>query len=105
MQTMSVLRHAYLALAAAFTGLALAVPARATVAALDFNRDVKPILASNCYKCHGPDGKERKGGTKERALRLDISEGAYANYGVQIPIVPGHAEKSELIARITSSDP
>jgi len=34
---------------------------------IDFNFHVKPILSDKCYKCHGPDEKERKA-----ELRLDI---------------------------------
>src|SRR5579884_1995024 len=70
----------------------------------DFNRDIKPILSNQCFKCHGPDAKERKGGTKERPLRLDTQDGAFADYDGMIPIVPGHPEKSELLARITTED-
>src|SRR5687768_13064184 len=28
--------------------------------AVDFNRDVRRILSENCFKCHGPDAKERQ---------------------------------------------
>src|SRR5262249_47940364 len=38
---------------------------------IDFNRDVRPILADNCFKCHGPDEKERKA-----KLRLDDRDAA-----------------------------
>ncbi|MDP7010232.1 MAG: c-type cytochrome domain-containing protein, partial [Verrucomicrobiota bacterium] len=37
---------------------------------LSFNRDIRSILSENCFKCHGPDGKKRKG-----KLRLDVPDG------------------------------
>ena len=37
------------------------------VHAVDFQRDVRPILANHCFKCHGPDDKARKA-----KLRLDV---------------------------------
>ena len=39
---------------------------------LKYNRDVRPILAENCFACHGPDVAKRKAG-----LRLDTKEGAF----------------------------
>ena len=45
-------------------------------AKIDFNRDIRPILSENCFKCHGPDEKQRKGGSRKTGkLRLDIFEG------------------------------
>lgn len=61
----------------------------------DFNRDVRPILAGKCFKCHGPDEKSRKGD-----LRLD-SEAAAAKSGA---VVPGKPGQSELVRRIASTD-
>ena len=69
--------------------------------AIDFNQDVQPILASNCFSCHGPDPEMRKAG-----LRLDLGEAAFKKRpGHPDAIVPGHPEKSELIKRIESKDP
>ena len=68
---------------------------------LDFNQDVQPILASNCFSCHGPDPEMRKAG-----LRLDLEESAFKNRpGHPDAIVPRHPELSELIKRIESKDP
>src|SRR5688572_13971607 len=68
----------------------------------DFNRDIRPILSDKCFRCHGPDEQERKGG--EHGLRLDLAKGALEDLGGAFAIVPGKPEKSELIARVTSSD-
>src|SRR5690349_25106592 len=68
---------------------------------VDFNRDIRPILSENCYKCHGPDDGARKSN-----LRFDIrSEPLKPTKSGQIPIVPFAPEKSELVQRITSKDP
>jgi hypothetical protein len=67
---------------------------------VDFTRDVRPILASKCLACHGPDEKTRKVG-----LRLDTPEGASKLLrGGGHAIVPGQPEKSELLTRIQSSE-
>lgn len=53
--------------------------------------------------CHGPDASERKGGRD--GLRLDTADGAQADLGGFRAIVPGRPEESELIQRITTTDP
>jgi hypothetical protein len=67
---------------------------------VDFNRDIRGILSNRCYTCHGPDDAER-----QADLRLDSRDGATADLGDHFAIVPGKPESSELVRRITSSDP
>ena len=72
---------------------------RAEEARVLFNRDVRPILADNCFYCHGFDPKNRQGGR-----RLDTFEGATAeSVGVRA-IVPGEPSKSEVWRRINATD-
>ena len=67
---------------------------------VDFNRTIRPILSGICFKCHGPDQEERKGG-----LRLDLREDALQKLesGARA-IIPGKPDDSELIRRILSTD-
>src|SRR5690554_3769762 len=80
-------------------GLALLLPC-ATVAAaeepIEFNRDIRPILAEKCIFCHGQDANQRQGD-----LRLDVRDAAL-DAGA---IVPHDAAASTLIERITATDP
>ena len=88
-------------LLAALIGCHTAKPTAAAAQHLDFNQDVQPILASNCFSCHGPDPQMRKGG-----LRLDLEESAFRKRpGHPDAIVPGHPDQSEIIKRIESHDP
>ncbi|MDH3583885.1 MAG: DUF1549 domain-containing protein, partial [Phycisphaerae bacterium] len=81
-------------------------PAVRGVENIDFNRDVRPILADNCYACHGPDAGQRKGGIKgQGGLRLDVRESALADLGGYAAVVPGSPDKSELVRRILAEDP
>ncbi len=68
--------------------------------AIEFNRDIRPILSENCYACHGPDSGQRQAG-----LRLDKHEAALAalESGARA-IVPGNLEESELARRISATD-
>ena len=67
---------------------------------MDFNRDIRPILAEHCFRCHGPDEKDRQGG-----LRLDTRSGALAiRDGGSPAMVPGDSRGSLLYQRITATD-
>lgn len=77
-------------------GCLLVMPSSAEVLAqVDFNQQIRPILAEHCFHCHGPDANQRAA-----ELRLDIAEDAYRS-----AINVHDAESSEMIARVTSSDP
>ena len=72
---------------------------------IDFNRDIRLILADHCFACHGPDQNKREGGKgKANGLRLDIATGAKADLGGYAAVVPGQPEHSALIARIMAND-
>ena len=83
------------------SALGTSAAAAATSAKIDFNRDIRPILSENCYTCHGPDAAKLKSN-----LRFDLKESALgkAKSG-EIAVVPGAPEKSEMIRRLTTTDP
>ena len=70
--------------------------------AIDFTREIRPLLSDNCFHCHGPDEAERKGGLD--GLRLDTREGATEDMGGYAALVPGAPDDSEFIRRIQSDD-
>ncbi len=71
--------------------------APATEPPVSFNREILPILANNCFACHGPDEKHR-----ETKFHFDTEDGAFAKKGV---IVRGSADDSLLIEKITEPNP
>ena len=71
-----------------------------TTPAVDFNRDVRPILSNRCLACHGPDDGQREAG-----LRLDDPTSATTKLeSGQTAIVPGKPAESQLLQRIHSTD-
>lgn len=76
--------------------------------AVDFQRDVRPILSDNCFACHGPDEA-----TREADLRLDTRDGAFSarppagrsNRPRDPAVVPGDIDASLLVERINHTDP
>ncbi len=85
-----------LAVAVACAALLGEAPA---ASAVDFSRDILPILSDKCYHCHGPDAKVRKAN-----LRFDTKEGAFRTRKGKSVIVPGNSAASEMIRRISAED-
>ncbi|HMP79538.1 MAG TPA: DUF1549 domain-containing protein, partial [Pirellulaceae bacterium] len=81
-------------LAAVMVGWALG-SSIALAQSIDFNRDIRPILAENCLACHGPDAS-----TRAADLRLDLRDVAIQSGA----IVPHDPTSSELVERINERD-
>ena len=79
----------------------LAALASVAASAVDFGRDIQPLLADRCFACHGPDAAQRQAG-----LRLDIRAAALApSASGRTPIRPGNPGESEVLRRTASADP
>ena len=69
-------------------------------AEVSFNRDIRPILSSKCFFCHGPSEKSRKA-----KLRLDLEEEAFHERDEIAAFARNSLENSEAWHRIISDDP
>src|SRR5438105_2932726 len=69
-------------------------PAARTV---DYLKDVKPLLAQNCYGCHGPD-------VQQSGLRLDLRQNALRGGDYGPVIIPGKSAESRLVRRLVNGD-
>lgn len=91
-------------LAAALTGSAVGEsdrPKDSPRPPVDFQIEVRPLLATRCFTCHGFDEGDRKGG-----LRLDSMQGSRALLpSGASAVVPGDPDGSELLRRVSARDP
>jgi hypothetical protein len=73
------------------------VPCRAM--AVDFDKDIKPILKANCYECHSEESKKEKAGfvfDNKSRLKKDI--------GPNLLIEPGQPGRSHLLYVVTDPE-
>ncbi len=63
---------------------------------VDYLRDVKPILAKNCYACHGAK-------VQQRELRLDTATRILKGSSRGPVVIPGQSATSRLIAAVTGA--
>ncbi|HIA27556.1 MAG TPA: DUF1549 domain-containing protein, partial [Planctomycetes bacterium] len=81
-------------------GASPAVEEDSNLEPVDFNRDIRPLLAHRCLPCHGHDPEARKKG-----LRLDDRDSATQPRGKRPPaITPGDSLSSLMFLRITDDD-
>ena len=73
-----------------------ATPADAAPSSL-FAAQVRPILASRCYVCHGPE-------TQQNGLRLDSLAAVLKGSASGRIVMPGHSDQSRLMRRLQAQE-
>src|SRR5881392_3963261 len=93
---------ALILLAVGSSAVALAASARkqSVTEPVDFSSQIRPLISSKCFSCHGPDESSRKA-----KLRLDLRDEAIKDHKGTRAIVPGDTASSEMVRRITDTDP
>ncbi|HVR18236.1 MAG TPA: PSD1 and planctomycete cytochrome C domain-containing protein [Polyangiaceae bacterium] len=76
-------------------------PTHEEQAKVDFDRQVRPILAARCFSCHGPDTA-----TRQAHLRVDQASGLFEirDEGRPPVVVKGNPEASLLYLRISADE-
>src|SRR5213596_3079061 len=82
------------------TAFAASAKKQSVTEPVDFSSQIRPLISSKCFSCHGPDESSRKA-----KLRLDLRDEAIKDHKGTRAIVPGDAASSEMVRRITASDP
>src|SRR3984957_619627 len=72
-------------------------PASDPAAVEFFEKKIRPVLAENCYQCHGPE-KQKAG------LRLDSAAGIGKGGESGPSVIPGDTEKSLLLKAVRQTD-
>src|SRR5438034_8900272 len=82
------------------TAFAASAKKQSVTEPVDFSSQIRPLISSKCFSCHGPDGRQRKANH-----RLDRRDEAIKDHKGTRAIVPGDAASSEMVRRINATDP